>query len=103
MGLKFSGLIPFMELKIGKRFEYLQDTPWVTLAGMTQGYPCLYYNPMERWYIVNYFLQLEAVIKKHKFGKEAVKSLTDHPHHILETHKCSSKHQKSKKEHKKIM
>ena len=65
-------------------------------------YPWLYYNPVERGYKCKYcelFPAMRSGNKKHKFGKEAVKSLTDYPHHISETHKCLSKHQKSVKEY----
>ena len=68
-------------------------------------YPWLYYNPVEKGYKCKYCELFPAVGSsnlKHKFGKEAVKSLTDHLHHFLESHKCSSKHQNSVKEYEGI-
>ena len=65
-------------------------------------YPWLYYNPVEKEYKCKYGELFPAVgsgNSKHKFGKEAVKSLTDHPHRFLESHKCSSKQQNSVKEY----
>ena len=68
-------------------------------------YPWLYYNPVEKVYKCKY-CELFPVVgsgnSKHKFGKEAVKSQTDHPLRFLESHKCSSKHQNSVKEYKGI-
>ena len=68
-------------------------------------YPWLYYNPVEKGYKCKYcelFLAVGSGNSKHKFGKKAVKSLTDHPHRFLESRKCSSKHQNSVKEYEGI-
>ena len=68
-------------------------------------YPWLYYNPVEKGYKCKYcelFPAAGSGNSKHKFGKETVKSLTDHPHRFLESHKYSSKHQNSVKEYEGI-
>ena len=66
--------------------QYVEEFPW------------LYYNPVEKGFKCKYCELFPAAGKGnyfHKLGKEAAKSLGDHPHRFLERHEDSDKHQKS--------
>ena len=70
--------------------EYVEEFPW------------LYYNVLEKGFKCKSFKLFPAIGSRnatHKFGKDAVKSLTDHPRHLLHQHAESKKHQNASKEY----
>ena len=73
------------------------DYRYFRLEMCSKEFPWLYYNAAEKGYKCKYCELFPAVgigNYVHKLGKEAAKSLGDHPHRFLQRHKEPEKHQK---------
>ena len=72
------------------------------LEPCVEEFPWLYYNVLEKGYKCKNCELFPAVSSgnaAHKFGSEAVKSLTNHPRRLLQRHAQSKKHQNASKEY----
>ena len=72
------------------------------LEPYVEEFPWLYYNVLEKGYKYKnckLFPAIGSGNATHKFGKDAVKSVTDHPRRLLQRHEESKKHQNSSKEY----
>ena len=72
------------------------------LEPYVEEFPWLYYNVLEKGYKCKnceLFPVVGSGNAAHKFGSEAVKSLTDHPRRLLQRHAESKKHQNASKEY----
>ena len=65
-------------------------------------FPWLHYNVLEKGYKCKnceLFPAIRSRNAKHKFGNDAVKSLTEHPRWLLQRHAESKKHQNASNEY----
>ena len=65
---------------------YSKEFPWLYYNAVEKGFKCKYCELFPAVGIGNYI---------HKLGKEAAKSLGDHPHRFLKRHQESDKHKSS--------
>ena len=65
-------------------------------------FPWLFYSVLEKGYKFKnceLFPAIRSGNATHKFGKDAVKSLTDHPRRLLQQHEESKTHRNASKEY----
>ena len=74
----------------------------VRLEPYVEEFPWLYYNVLVKRYKCKdceLFPAIGSGNATHKFGKDTVKSLTNHPRRLLQQHAESKKHQNASKEY----